>query len=134
MANRWIDPALKLEYLEWIMTPPGQREPTTKEAMADHLGVTARTLYNWESESAFQEKLRGLKLEWGSRWYPDILNKLFDQVMNGPPAQSNGAAKILLAHIDVGDAKKDQIEFTNDMIEAISAALKAEGLDVIEQD
>ena len=132
MANRYIDPSIKLEYLEWIMTPPGQREPPTKEAMADHLGVSGRTLYNWESESAFQEKLRGLKLEWGSRWYPDILNKLMDTVMNGPPAQSNGAAKILLAHIDIGDEKKDQIEFTNEMIESISAALKKQGLDVIE--
>ena len=132
MGNRYIDPSCKLEYLEWIMTPPGQREPPTKEAMAEHLGVTARTLYNWESESAFQEKLRGLKLEWGSRWYPDILNKLMDTVMNGPPAQSNGAAKILLAHIDIGDEKKDQIEFTNEMIEAVSAALKKEGFEVIE--
>ena len=132
MANRYIDPSCKLEYLEWIMTPPGQREPTTKEAMAEHLGVTARTLYNWESESVFQEKLRGLKLEWGSRWYPDILNKLMDTVMNGPPAQSNGAAKILLNHIDIGDQKKDQIEFSNEMIEGITKALKKEGFEVIE--
>jgi len=132
MANRYIDPAVKLEYLEWIMTPPGQREPATKEAMAEHLGVTARTLYNWESESAFQEKLRGLKLEWGSRWYPDILNKLMDTVMHGPPAQSNGAAKILLAHIDIGDEKKDQVDFSSEMIEEITAALKKAGLDVIE--
>ncbi len=132
MANRYIDPTVKLEYLEWIMTPPGQREPPTKEAMADHLGVTARTLYNWESESAFQEKLRGLKLEWGSRWYPDILNKLMETVMTGPPAQSNGAAKILLAHIDIGDEKKEKLEFTNEMIDAISEALKAQGMDVLE--
>ncbi len=132
MANRYIDPARKLEYLEWIMTPPGQREPATKEAMAEHLGVTARTLYNWESENAFQEKLRGLKLEWGSRWYPDILNKLMDTVMTGPPAQSNGAAKILLAHIDIGDEKKGKLEFTNEMIDAISEALKSQGMDVLE--
>ena len=132
MSNRYIDPTIKLEYLEWIMTPPGQREPSTKEAMADHLGVTSRTLYNWESESAFQEKLRGLKLEWGSRWYPDILNKLMETVLHGPPAQSNGAAKILLAHIDIGDKEKDKVEFTNDMIESISRALKEQGMDVIE--
>ncbi len=47
---------------------------------------------------------------------------------------NNGAAKILLSHIDIGDMKKDQTEFTNDMIDAISKALRAEGLDVIEQD
>jgi len=132
MGNRWIDPKVKTTYLEWLMTPPGEREPATKGAISELLGVSARTLYNWESEPAFQEKLRTIKLEWGSRWYPDIMAKLMDTVMNGPPAQSNGAAKILLSHIDIADAKGDDLEFSTEALEAISAALKKEGYNVIE--
>jgi len=114
------------------MTPPGDREPPTKEAMAEHLGISYRTLYNWESESEFQEKLRTLKLEWGARWYPDILAQLYDTAMNGPPAQSNGAIKILLQHINIGDAERDDTEYSSEELEKLTAALKEIGYDVIE--
>jgi hypothetical protein len=131
-GRRYIDPALKQEYFEWLMTPPGEREPSTKEAMAKHLEVSYKTLYNWESEPQFQEKLRTLKLEWGNRWYPDILAKLYDTVLNGPPAQSVAAAKVLLAHINIKDEAKDTKEYSSEALEKISAALKDAGYDVLE--
>lgn len=130
-GNRYIDPKLKVAYLEWLMTPPGNREPTTKLAMAEELGISFKTLYNWESEPEFQEKLRGLKLQWGSRWYPDILAKLMDIVLNGPPAQSVAAAKVLLAHIDIKDESKKEIEYSSEALEALTKALEKEGYDVI---
>ena len=88
------------------MLPPGEREPSTKTAMAEHLGVSMRTLYNWEGEPEFQAKLRNLKIEWGNRWYPDILQRLMDVVLNGPPAQSVQASKVLLQHIDIKEEKE----------------------------
>jgi hypothetical protein len=131
-GKRYIDPAIKAKYLEWLMTPPGDREPRAKTAMAEELGVSFKTLYNWESEPLFQEKLRTLKLEWGNRWYPDILAKLYDTVLNGPPAQSVAAAKVLLAHINIMDETKDTTEYSSEALEKISAALKDAGYDVID--
>jgi hypothetical protein len=133
-GNRYIDPKKKQEYLDWLMMPPGQREPATKIAMAEHLGVSDRTLYYWESEPEFQEKMRSLKLEWGNRWYPDILNRLMDVVQNGPPAQSVAAAKVLLQHIDVKDASKDSPEMEREVIKRMAAVVKELGYDVLEDD
>jgi hypothetical protein len=131
-GNRYIAPELKTEYLEWLMTPPGEREPPTKEAMALHLGVSSRTFYNWESEPHFQEKLRSLKLEWGSRWYPDILARLMDVVMNGPPAQSVGAAKVLLSHIEIKDEKAGDLpEMEKELLKKMTAILKELNYEVI---
>ncbi len=131
-GNRYIAPEVKEQYLEWLMTPPGDREPPTKEAEAEVLGVSGRTLYNWEKEPHFQEKLRSLKLEWGSRWYPDFLARLYDVVMNGPPAQSVGAAKVLLSHIEVkDDGKGDLPEMEQEMLRKMTAVLKELNYEVI---
>ena len=113
-GKRWIDPALKVEYLEWLMQPPGEREPSSKTDMAEQLGVSLRTLYNWEAEPEFQEKLRSLKIEWGNRWYPDILNRLMEIGLHGPPAQSVQALKVLLGHIDVKEIKADNDVIINE--------------------
>jgi len=131
-GNRYIDPSVKTEYLEWLMTPPGDRQPPTKEAEAEHLGVSYRTLYNWEKEPHFQEKLRSLKLEWGSRWYPDILARLMDVVLNGPPAQSVGAAKVLLSHIEIKDEKAGDLpEMEKELLAKMTAILKELDYEVI---
>ena len=132
MSRRYIAPEVKAEYLEWLMTPPGERDPATKQAMAEHLGVADKTLYTWEKEPHFQEKLRTLKLEWGSRWYPDILSRLHDVVMNGPPAQSVAAAKVLLSHIDIKDITKDDVpEMEKELLHKMKAILKELDYDVI---
>ena len=132
MSRRYIAPEVKTEYLEWLMTPPGERDPATKEGMAEHLGISTHTLYNWEKEPLFQEKLRTLRLEWGSRWYPDILNRLMDVVMNGPPAQSVQAAKTLLAHIDLKEEKQSDLpEMEKHLLEKMTAILKELDYEVI---
>ncbi len=40
--------------LEWELTPPAQRQPQTKNALADELGVAARTLRDWADKPEFQ--------------------------------------------------------------------------------
>ena len=133
-GRRWVDPSLKLEYLEWLLTVPGEREPSTKTDMATHLGVSMRTLYNWEGEPEFQEKMRSVKLEWGSRWYPEILEQLMKVVAEGPPAQKVQAAKVLLQHIDIrDDDKADTPEFEREVIKRMTAVLKEMGYDTVDE-
>ena len=114
------------------MMPPGEREPPTKNAMAEQLEVSLRTLYNWEAEPQFQEKIRELKIQWGNRWYPDILNSLYEIVTEGPPAQAVQAAKVLLQHIDIKDAKKSNAEFDDELSKRMGAVLKAMGYEVMD--
>lgn len=131
-GRRYIDPKVKTRYLEWLMTPPGEREPSSKEAFAEAEQVSSRTLYNWEQEDEFQEALRSLKVKWGNRWYPDILQSLMDTVLTGPPAQRVAAAKVLLQHIDIKEeANTGDLDVDNEAVRRISEALRAAGYTVI---
>lgn len=40
----------KQRFLEWLLTPAGDREPRTMDALADELGVTRRTLTTWKTQ------------------------------------------------------------------------------------
>jgi hypothetical protein len=41
------------EYLDWLLTPPGSRDPATKQEMADKIGVNIKTLQGWQREADF---------------------------------------------------------------------------------
>jgi hypothetical protein len=41
--------ARHLRLVEWLTTAPGLREPRTKEQLADELGVSPRTLRDWQN-------------------------------------------------------------------------------------
>jgi hypothetical protein len=43
-------------YLDWLCTAPAERQPATKKAMADALGVDITTLRRWEKKSFFREE------------------------------------------------------------------------------
>ena len=44
--------------LEWTLCPPHQRQPATLKELADHLGVTDRSLRNWKERDDFQAEWR----------------------------------------------------------------------------
>lgn len=43
-------------YLEWMLTPEPLREPSTKRAFADALGVHESTLWRYEQDRSFQKE------------------------------------------------------------------------------
>lgn len=49
--------ARQAAYVEWLLTPPGDREPKTKTAFAEQWGVTTQTLHNDEGEPFTQRQL-----------------------------------------------------------------------------
>jgi hypothetical protein len=55
----------KQAYLDWLCTPPKDREPSTKVAFAETIGVTHRTLNNWTDDKEFLE-------EWEKRYLKTI--------------------------------------------------------------
>lgn len=40
----------KQAFLQWLCTPPRDRDPKTMDELADQLGVTRRTLTNWKTD------------------------------------------------------------------------------------
>lgn len=132
MSNRNLD-HIKPLYVDWLMTPPGQRDPETKTEFAELHGIARNTLWRWEGEPEIQKELLKLKVKWGVRLHPEILENLMDIVRN---SQADGsrvrAAEVLLKHLDVGEQEKTDSEMdSHEMIQSISKWLKENEFNVI---
>jgi len=127
---RTITEETKNAYLEWLMAPPVERDPPTKELMAVKLGVARSTLYLWENTPQFQEQLRMLKTKWGIKFHGEILGRLMDIISNGTDTAAIQASKVLLPHIDTGPREVKEDDLTEAHLVAIKKALKDEGYEV----
>jgi hypothetical protein len=43
-------------YLDWLCTAPAERQPSSKKAMADAIGVDITTLRRWEKKPYFKDE------------------------------------------------------------------------------
>lgn len=55
----------KQAFLDWLCTPPRERDPKTFKAFAESIGVDRRTLQNWRDDKEFLE-------EWEKRYLKTI--------------------------------------------------------------
>jgi hypothetical protein len=53
---RWDDDWRKVKFMEWLLTPPADREPRTKSALADLFGVDIRSVNGWAEHPQFREE------------------------------------------------------------------------------
>ena len=130
MGKRIIPDQTKAEYLEWLLTPPQEREVKTKTEMAERLDVHLSTLYSWENSDEFQGQMRQIKTKWGTRFIPDILGRLMDIVKDGSNNEAINASKVLLPHLDASGEKGESKTPDPDRIKALKEALRSEGLNV----
>lgn len=114
------------EYLEWLMTPKGLRDPKTKTELAEKIGVDRRTLYQWETDPSFQAGIRSRKASLSAAWYGDLLNTLKDIADNeeGRPSDRISAVRVLLSHLapSADDEKQESAD-----LEAVKKQLEANG-------
>lgn len=77
--------ARKEAYLEWLTTPPGERQPESKAKYAVHVGVAEQTLRRWEKEKLFREEWRRRSDEvvGSPERQQKLLDRLFEQGMQG---------------------------------------------------
>lgn len=73
---RWDDDWRHVKLMEWLTTPPTERQPSSKAKLAAELGVDQRTLRGWSNGKAFRE-------EWQSRvssiiGNPDRAQRIFE--------------------------------------------------------
>lgn len=52
----WDDDWRKVKFMEWLLTPPADREPRTKTALAELFQVEARTVNGWAEHPQFREE------------------------------------------------------------------------------
>lgn len=54
-AFHWREDPRKVRLMEWLTTPPSERQPDSKTKLAAELGVTIRSLRDWMSKPDFRE-------------------------------------------------------------------------------
>lgn len=112
-------------YAEWYAAPALEREPATKKAMAELLGVSAETLRDYESDPRFQRKLMELI---GStikvHKLPDVINALYAQASDPQHPRSVQAANTLLRWIEDTTPKDTKGALEDMSLEELRAELE----------
>ena len=117
-------------YIEWLIRPKEQREPHTKTAVAELLGVTVATLLNYEKEPRFRgEVQRRLGAIFRIDKLSDIFATLFTIATDAESPRAVSAAKVLVEWSEraTESAGIDFSKYTDSDIETARAALAADG-------
>lgn len=92
-------------YAEWLATPPELRDPLTKKAAADKLGVTYDTLKDYEADPRFQRLyMERLNQEFKVERLGDVLNTLMVQATDPLSTRAVQAARLLLDWMATSEA------------------------------
>lgn len=115
-------------YAEWLLTPAEDREPSTKQALADELGVSTQTLRNYHKEAWLQREVtsRAKALARIDR-LPDILATLYEQATDSENPRSVAAAKTYLDWLketsQVREGELDVADLTDDDLIQVALAV-----------
>lgn len=135
VPRKGINPEIKEQYLDWLKVPPGLREPRTKKDIAEQLGVTHRTLLNWEQSDEFKAELLKFRKGLAANMYADLIGAAYEIAMEGPVQQRVSAIKLLLDHMEFQDEDKEKKNvLPEETAAAIEEILKAKGFQVIGRD
>jgi hypothetical protein len=94
-------------YAEWLALPSEMREPSTKKAVAEKLGVTYDTLKDYEADPRFHRLYTDrLNQEFKVERLGDVLNTLMQQATDPLSTRSVQAARLLLEWME----KRDQFD------------------------
>jgi hypothetical protein len=92
MREELVLTAPQQKYLDWLCTPPMERQPGSKTKMAVELGVDVKTIRRWEKKPAFRD-------QWQER-VDDI---------QGSPERTQGVLDMLYTKAMDGDTKSAQL-------------------------
>lgn len=115
-----LDSIEKQTFLEWLLTPVSEREPTRMEDLAAALGVTRRTLTKWKTED------REFMEAWEARYLatigsPEKKQKLLSVLeKTGSDADDPKHVQAIKAYFDIVEGlrpQKVQLEVSRSPIE-----------------
>lgn len=92
MQEELVLTAGQQKYLDWLCTPPMERQPGSKMKMSVELGVDVKTLRRWEKKATFRD-------QWQTR-VDDI---------QGSPERTQGVLDMLYTKAMDGDTKSAQL-------------------------
>lgn len=103
-------------YLEWCLTPRGERQPSSKQKYADEFGVTVQTLRNYQRDPWFQTEFqkRGRQLARVER-AADVVDRLY-QLATDPDTSPGAAVSAAKAFLDWTDQTVEDLS-VGDLLE-----------------
>lgn len=97
------------QYLEWMLTPTQLREPSTKKAFADAIGVHDSTLWRYEQDRWFQkEYMRRYRGALKVADVGDIVKAQVEIAKDTSNRQSTQAARLVLDWVEKNEDRQGQ--------------------------
>lgn len=98
-------------FIEWCLTPQGQREPSSKAKLARELGVSEQTLRNYQRDPQFLKKVsdEARALARVDR-LPDILDSLYVQARDPENPRSVTAARTLMEFMEKATEQEASVD------------------------
>lgn len=115
-------------YLDWLLTPEGERTPSTKTALAELLGVSMSTLRNYTNDPWLQRQLveRTRAVARVER-LPEILQALYVQATDPDNPRSVAAARTYLEFLRQTETVRETVDLSemdqDDLIVYLQALL-----------
>ena len=75
--------AAQIAFQQWLATPRPEREPATREALAEELGIHVSTLWRWAQQPGFLEEVNELARSMLKSSLPEIYGALIAQAKAG---------------------------------------------------
>src|SRR5690349_25101158 len=99
---QWDDDWRHEKLMDWLLTPPTRREPSTRSELATLLGVDARTMRGWSEHPQFREEWqrRVSKLIGSPERHQSILDNLYRAATDPKNRNQVQAAKLYLEATD----------------------------------
>jgi hypothetical protein len=121
-------------YVNWLLTPPSERDPKTKTALAESLGVSLQTLANYSKEAWVQREI-GDKARRVARVdkLPAVLENLYAIAAGdaeSKPSEQVSAAKVLMDWLEKTSTVR---EATLDVNEMTDEALVGHVLEILQR-
>jgi uncharacterized protein YunC (DUF1805 family) len=101
MAAGLSDPR-HVRLVEWLTTPPSLREPSTKQELAEELGVATRTLRDWQTKPEVRKawEVRAVEVAGEPDRVQRVLDELYATATDRTSRGHVAAAKLYLEAVD----------------------------------
>ena len=108
----------KMRYIEWLTTPPNDRNPPNETELAKELDVYPKTLYNWRQEREFRDVWRDDADEviGGEDKRQRVLETLYTAAIDYRSPRHVSAAKLYLETIGAIGPQRVDVQVTNKAI------------------
>lgn len=122
--------ARREKYLEWLCQVPSERQPATKQAYADSIGVSGETLRRWEKNESFRREWerRAGEIVGSPERSQQVLETLYRQALSGDVKAAQlylqVTGKMAPPTITVKD-ERSASKLSDDELEAMIAAAAA---------